>query len=390
MTNISRYAVIFLLAVGIALGNAPATAAGIAGNALRFDGGDDEVGDFVNIPHDPSLSVSPYTVEAWVFLEDGDFEEMQVLSKGANFGNYTLDVFGDGNEISGLRGDAGLSHRCADSEACSARRVSSSDAAPRIAFGGWTHVAGTFDGTALRIYVNGGLANEFLVDDEPAQSMSALFIGRADFGSGEFLFREFFRGTVDEVRIWNVARTPEQIAAHFNRVVGPTTPGLVANYHFDEGFFENDDVLFPVQEVFDSAAKPDGVDPNDGTLGADEFADDDDPERVDSTAPLVGGVAECPFEETSAVCVEGTEDNVVIFYGPEPAFNVGPARCTCSDQVSVEECSPDASGPNPCFPEGNEVISSTVLEIVTTETNPTCKKVCYDSDGIRICEKICQ
>src|SRR6185436_1862899 len=45
----------------------------------------------------------------------------------------------------------------------------------------------------------------------------------------------FLDGTVDEVRIWNSARTAAQIAANFNlRITGPTS-GLVARWGLDEG-----------------------------------------------------------------------------------------------------------------------------------------------------------
>ena len=217
MYSICKFLTMALLAIGIAAAGRPASATGLAGDALRFDGGADEVGDFVDVPGDsmvvdPSLSVSPYTVEAFVYLFDGNFDEMHVLSKGVDRGNYTLSVFGNLSPV-GLQGDAGLSHACAIPAACGNqgdRRVSSGDAAPRIAFGGWTHIAGTFDGSAMRIFVNGLLANTFNVSDEPVQSSSDLFIGRADFG-GEFPTPEFFEGRVDEVRIWSVARTPEQI-----------------------------------------------------------------------------------------------------------------------------------------------------------------------------------
>jgi hypothetical protein len=44
-----------------------------------------------------------------------------------------------------------------------------------------------------------------------------------------------FAGLIDEIRIWNIARTPAQIAASYTTGVEPTSPGLVAYYTFDEG-----------------------------------------------------------------------------------------------------------------------------------------------------------
>jgi len=40
---------------------------------------------------------------------------------------------------------------------------------------------------------------------------------------------------IDEVRIWNVARTPAQIQTYMTQPVTRTAPGLVANWRFNEG-----------------------------------------------------------------------------------------------------------------------------------------------------------
>lgn len=44
-----------------------------------------------------------------------------------------------------------------------------------------------------------------------------------------------FNGYVDELRIWNVARSAAQIAADRRRILSPGTPGLVGSYRFEEG-----------------------------------------------------------------------------------------------------------------------------------------------------------
>lgn len=44
-----------------------------------------------------------------------------------------------------------------------------------------------------------------------------------------------FNGWLDEVRVWNVARTPSEIAASWNRLVAPGSTGLVASWRFEEG-----------------------------------------------------------------------------------------------------------------------------------------------------------
>lgn len=44
-----------------------------------------------------------------------------------------------------------------------------------------------------------------------------------------------FNGWLDEVRVWNLARTTGEIASSWNRLVAPATSGLVANWRFEEG-----------------------------------------------------------------------------------------------------------------------------------------------------------
>src|SRR5205085_1449442 len=43
-----------------------------------------------------------------------------------------------------------------------------------------------------------------------------------------------YKGLIDEVRIWNVARAQGQIAADMNRRLAGSESGLVAYYQFDE------------------------------------------------------------------------------------------------------------------------------------------------------------
>jgi len=44
-----------------------------------------------------------------------------------------------------------------------------------------------------------------------------------------------FRGYLDEIRIWSVARSAAELAATFERLVPADSPGLVAYYRFEEG-----------------------------------------------------------------------------------------------------------------------------------------------------------
>jgi hypothetical protein len=78
-----------------------------------------------------------------------------------------------------------------------------------IPIGVWTHVAGTWDGAQLRLFVNG-------VED----ATPVAFTGPISFSGstklnlgGSITPGEFFRGDIEEQRVWNVARDASDLAA---------------------------------------------------------------------------------------------------------------------------------------------------------------------------------
>jgi len=66
----------------------------------------------------------------------------------------------------------------------------------------WTHVAGTFDGRKMRLYVNGKLAAEADNPGETFTGKTPLYIG-AEAGTKKYRFL----GQIDEVRVSKIART---------------------------------------------------------------------------------------------------------------------------------------------------------------------------------------
>ena len=61
----------------------------------------------------------------------------------------------------------------------------------------WSHLAATFDGTTLRLYVNSVQVASRLLFTQIATSTGALTIG------GDALYGQHFSGRIDEVRIYN-------------------------------------------------------------------------------------------------------------------------------------------------------------------------------------------
>jgi uncharacterized repeat protein (TIGR01451 family) len=80
---------------------------------------------------------------------------------------------------------------------------------PTLALGTWSHLVGTFDGTTLRLYVNGALAASALAQGPLAPGSGPSFIGRL----GQNLYP--FQGSIDEVAVLSGALSPERVRAHY-------------------------------------------------------------------------------------------------------------------------------------------------------------------------------
>jgi hypothetical protein len=78
----------------------------------------------------------------------------------------------------------------------------------------WSHIAGTYDGATVKLYVNGALAGSQAVTGNILTSTGALRIG------GNAVWGEYFAGLIDEVRVYNTALTQIQIQADMNTPIG--------------------------------------------------------------------------------------------------------------------------------------------------------------------------
>jgi len=98
--------------------------------------------------------------------------------------------------------------------------------------GTWYHLAGTYDGSTITVFVNGVAIQSEKVSGSLYIDESDLFIGRGD---PEFSFGEYFHGVLDEIRIWNVARSQKEIQTAMNTTLTGKEQGLVAYWNFDDG-----------------------------------------------------------------------------------------------------------------------------------------------------------
>jgi RHS repeat-associated protein len=91
---------------------------------------------------------------------------------------------------------------------------------------GWNHIAVVYNNKTPSLYLNGqfiktGLTSTYIV--HPSAELGHI----ANYGP--------FQGSIDELRIWQQIRTPEEILANMNRELIGNEPNLIGYWQFNEG-----------------------------------------------------------------------------------------------------------------------------------------------------------
>ena len=171
------------------------TTAGKFGGALAFNGSS----SWVTVPDAPSLDfTTSMTLEAWVYPtkattwstilmkeQPGDF--VYVLYAGASNKPPALFL----NVSTSVSGEHGIV-------------APGGSTLPSYA---WSHLAGTYDGITLRLYLNGTLVASQAFTGLIAPSTGALRLG------GDSISGDYFQGRLDEVRLYNRALSASEIQA---------------------------------------------------------------------------------------------------------------------------------------------------------------------------------
>ena len=173
------------------------------GHALRFDG----VDDYVDCGSGPGLDVrGAISLEAWVFPEGIPRGEPGILGK--QFSSYLLTYYKTG---------PCYWYICEGANHCKTS----------LSVGRWSHLVGTFDGTTVKLYLDGRLCSSRTSRFKAINPGGSFFIGcvRGDASAGDQAYKRTaqFAGLVDEVRIYNRALSDAEIAAHYERTAETRT-----------------------------------------------------------------------------------------------------------------------------------------------------------------------
>jgi hypothetical protein len=192
-----------------------------AGFALDFDG----INDYVLIPDDSSLDItSNITLEAWV---KPDEVSTQYLIKKAIFGSSSSNYSGYELSLSYAPSGTKFFFRLNQQESGNEYRLNSNT---QYQPGIWTHIATTYDGTTMRIYINGVEDNSLSTSPTVTINSNTLALGLGAQSNGG----SSFNGQMDEVRVWNIARTEIDIKEYMCKKLTGSESGLVGYWRFDE------------------------------------------------------------------------------------------------------------------------------------------------------------
>lgn len=162
-----------------------------------------------------------FTIEAWI-------NPTTIPTGGANGGQITFWGVESANQANGfrLRGAAGVRHFfwSNDHDADFGIDILPDTTGPN--HDGWHHLALTFNGAQTIWYWNGNVIGTRTTGAGVNVSASNYRIGARPGG-------EYFHGYIDEVRIWNRARTGTEIAADLTHSLGGNETGLVAYFDFE-------------------------------------------------------------------------------------------------------------------------------------------------------------
>ncbi len=158
------------------------TTSGKYGGALSFNG----TSNRVDVPDSASLDLTTaMTLEAWVRPSaNGGWRTAILKERGAAGHVYAL--YASNGTVPTTENFIGTAYNGATSSTA-------------LALNTWTHLASTYDGTTLRLFVNGTQVATKATSGAMAATASPLRIG------GNAIWGEYFAGQIDEVRIYNRA-----------------------------------------------------------------------------------------------------------------------------------------------------------------------------------------
>jgi len=181
----------------------------IGGNMYTFDGVDDYI-DFGN-PAGFNIT-NNITIDAWVKMMDVNGDQ-KIVTK---FGDIADD---DAYALQAINGEPQFLLNFGSS-------WTTVSAGMTMNAGEWYHVAGVYDGATMKIYVNG-------VEQNAIAQTGAFDISASSFKIGAWSGGGNWNGSIDEVRVWDDARTQTELRENLHLTLKGSESNLLAYYQFN-------------------------------------------------------------------------------------------------------------------------------------------------------------
>lgn len=184
-----------------------------AGNHVNFNSA-----FYGKVRNAPSVNLhgSGLTIEAWINHNPAIVVNKTIVSKDSSgVIQYQMQVTGNGY----------LNFTITTTNAMYMLISNGADSVPS----NWSHVSATYDGNEMRAYINGKLVAYGAATGDIIGQSSDVFVGEVSDGS------QRFNGRLDELKIWNSARSAKDIRDSMHtRLDFASSANLMAYYHFDE------------------------------------------------------------------------------------------------------------------------------------------------------------
>lgn len=195
----------------------------VNGGSLHFDDTNDRVifNTAINSAIDP---INTFTVETWVY--NTAFDNGLGNNVGMIIGNYNTSVV----DMQFMLRREGTNYQfwVNDSNSTNYKAVTAVNVA---VLNQWQHVAGVWNGSDLKIYINGSLVAT--TTGVIGASFKSQLTNPVQLGTN--FSNEKFIGNIDEVRLWTRVLSAAEIMNNMNCELGNTQTGLLAYYKFNQG-----------------------------------------------------------------------------------------------------------------------------------------------------------
>lgn len=199
-------------------------------NSLNFTGS-----SYVSFVSDNNLQLdSTLTIEAWIRASSWGVSNFS----GSIVCKHSWSLGGEQGFVLRAGGSGQLSFTIAgiDTSSTPTSWINATSPIGAMTLNTWYHVAGSYDGDTLRVFINGNQVGATpFTGSIVAPFAYPVAIGRlSDQGQAP---SRFWLGNIDEVRIWNRALSQSEILAHKNTHLDTSIVqnGLVGYYRFNEG-----------------------------------------------------------------------------------------------------------------------------------------------------------